>query len=84
MGNFFIDLEERLVKAIEIDFTNIKKMIGNEKIYALSLVTDSDAVSLFLALNTIEFLEKKMMWKIVRMTNYLLNLQSFFLRRLMS
>lgn len=59
MENFFIDLKERLVKAIELDFTNIKKMIDNEKIYALSLVTDSDTVSLFLAVNTNEFLEKK-------------------------
>lgn len=59
MEDFFSDLKERLVKAIELDFTNIKKMICNEKIYALSLVTDSDTVSLFLAVNTNEFLEKK-------------------------
>ncbi|KOP80180.1 hypothetical protein AMS59_01900 [Lysinibacillus sp. FJAT-14745] len=59
MKDFFINLSERLVKAIELDFTNIKKMIGKEKIYAVSLVTDSDTVSLFLAVNTNEFLEKK-------------------------
>ncbi|WP_346766909.1 DUF4303 domain-containing protein [Lysinibacillus sphaericus] len=33
--------------------------MGNEKIYAASLVTDSDTVSLFKAVNTNEFLEKK-------------------------
>ncbi|GAB0168353.1 DUF4303 domain-containing protein [Lysinibacillus sp. CTST325] len=59
MKDFFINLRERLVKAIELDFTNIKKMIGKEKIYTVSLVTDSDTVSLFLAVNTNEFLEKK-------------------------
>lgn len=59
MKDFFTDLKERLVKAIELDFTNIKKMIGNEKMYAVSLVTDSDTVSLFLAVNTNEFLAKK-------------------------
>jgi len=59
MKDFFINLSERLVKAIELDFTNLKKIIGNEKIYAVSLVTDSDTVSLFLAVNTNEFLEKK-------------------------
>ena len=33
-------------------------LVGNEHIYTVAMVTDSDCVSLFMAVNTIEYLDK--------------------------
>ncbi len=52
-------IKEKLVKAIDSDYNNIQKNVSDQKIYAVSLVTDSDTVSLYLAVNTFEYLEKK-------------------------
>ncbi|WP_146052020.1 DUF4303 domain-containing protein, partial [Lysinibacillus sphaericus] len=45
--------------AVRNDFKELKKVIGDEKIYAICLVTDSNAITVFLAINTYEKMEKK-------------------------
>ena len=45
--------------AVRNDFKELKKVIGDEKIYAICLVTDSNAITVFLAINTYEKMGKK-------------------------
>lgn len=59
MEEFFKDLGGQVQQAIKKDVTKILKQIGEEKIYAVALVTDSDCVSLYLALNTYEYMKKR-------------------------
>lgn len=59
MKTFFNDLAEKIEQAVKKDMEQIRKEIGKEKIYAVALVTDSDYITLFLALNTYEYMRKK-------------------------
>ncbi|MDE6462173.1 MAG: DUF4303 domain-containing protein [Muribaculaceae bacterium] len=54
---FYENLTERIKVAAEKDLHDILKRIGNEEIYTAALVTDSDCLTLFLAINTIEHLK---------------------------
>lgn len=59
MKVFFNNLAEKIEQAVKTDMEQIRKEIGKEKIYAAALVTDSDCITLFLALNTYEYMRKK-------------------------
>lgn len=59
MEGLFDELEKRLVMAVRNDFKELTKVIGDERIYAVCLVTDSNAMTVFLAINTYEKMEKK-------------------------
>lgn len=59
MELFFKDLGYRIEQALKTDVEKILKKIGDEKIYSVALVTDSDCITLFLAINTYEYLEKE-------------------------
>ncbi|MBD5452235.1 MAG: DUF4303 domain-containing protein [Lachnospiraceae bacterium] len=59
MKTFFNDIAVKIEQAVKTDMEQIRKEIGEEKIYAVALVTDSDCITLFLALNTYEFMRKK-------------------------
>lgn len=59
MLNFFDNLKNRIQEAVKQDFAKIKKEVGQEKIYAIVLVTDSDCITLWLGVNTYEYLKKK-------------------------
>ncbi len=58
MKSFFKNLEHNIEQAVKKDMKKILKETGSEKIYAVALVTDSDCITLYLAVNTYEFLEK--------------------------
>ncbi|OWA37696.1 hypothetical protein B9G55_06520 [Saccharibacillus sp. O16] len=60
MTDFFAEFKEELVKAVRADFTELVKLIGNEKLYAVALVTDSDAGTVYLGLNTEEGLQRRL------------------------
>ena len=59
MKAFFDDLAEKIEQAVRTDMEQIQKEIGEEKVYAVALVTDSDCITLFLALNTYEYMRKQ-------------------------
>jgi len=59
MKNFFETLEDKIYEAVEKDIEPILKEIGDERVYGVALVTDSDCITLYLALNTYEHLKKK-------------------------
>lgn len=59
MELFFKDLEEKIKQAIKKDILNISKKIGKEEVYSFALVTDSDCITLYLALNTYEYMKKE-------------------------
>ena len=59
MEFFFNEIKKRIKEAVEKEFPRIKKELGKEKVYAVAFVTDSDCVTLWLGVNTYEFLEKK-------------------------
>lgn len=59
MELFFKDLGYKIEQALKTDVEKILKKIGDEKIYSVALVTDSDCITLFLAINTYEYLEKE-------------------------
>lgn len=54
MNNFFEEFKVQLKKAIIEDYKSLLKLSDGEKAYACALVTDSDAMTLFFAMNTIE------------------------------
>jgi len=58
METFFKGINKKIQKAAKKDFPKIKKMLKNENPYAVAFVTDSDCVTLWLGVNTYEFLEK--------------------------
>lgn len=58
MDQFYQDLPDKIREAVEKDIQDILKEVGDETIYTAALVTDSDCVTLFLAVNTLEFLEE--------------------------
>ena len=59
MEQFFLDLRPAIVKAVRRDMEKIRQEIGNEHLYSATLVTDSDCITLFLAVNTEEALAKR-------------------------
>ncbi len=59
MEPFFLDLRPAIVKAVRRDMEKIRQEIGNEHLYSAALVTDSDCITLFLAVNTEEALAKR-------------------------
>lgn len=59
MKEFFKEIEEKIEEAVKKDMQKILKEIGDEQIYAAALVTNSDCITLFLALNTYEYMRKK-------------------------
>lgn len=71
MKEFFNNLAEKIEQAVKKDMEQIRKEIGGEKIYAVALVTDSDCISLFLALNTYEYMRKKDVKYLEMMHDYL-------------
>ena len=58
MEPFYLRLTENIVEAVTADLGKILQEIGVEQIYAAALVTDSDCITLFLAVNTLEYLEE--------------------------
>lgn len=59
MELFFKDLGNKIQKAIKKDVEKILNEVGEEKIYSVALVTDSDCITLYLALNTYEYMKKR-------------------------
>lgn len=59
MKQFFENLNARIQLAIEKDVKKIFREIGKEKVYGVALVTDSDCITLYLAMNTYEYMKKK-------------------------
>ncbi len=59
MKSFFEEIGEKIEQALEKEVKKILKKIGKEKIYSAALVTDSDCITLFLAVNTYEYMKKE-------------------------
>ena len=59
MEQFFFFFRPAIVKAVRRDMEKIRQEIGNEHLYSAALVTDSDCITLFLAVNTEEALAKR-------------------------
>lgn len=59
MEQSFVDLQPAIEKAVRHAMEKIRREIGKEHIYSAALVTDSDCVTLFLAVNTEEALARR-------------------------
>ncbi|WP_297870509.1 DUF4303 domain-containing protein [uncultured Oscillibacter sp.] len=59
MEQFFLDLQPAIEKAVRHTMEKIRLEIGKEHIYSAALVTDSDCITLFLAVNTEEALARR-------------------------
>ena len=59
MKEFFNEIENKIQHALTTEIKRILKETGEEKIYAAALVTDSDCITLFLAVNTYEYMQKR-------------------------
>lgn len=59
MELFFKNLGYKIEQAVKKDVQRILTEIGDERIYSVALVTDSDCITLFLAINTYEYMEKE-------------------------
>ena len=59
MEQFFADLQPAIEKAVRHAMEKIRREIGREHIYSAALVTDSDCITLFLAVNTEEALARR-------------------------
>lgn len=59
MELFFKDVGNKIQEAVKKDIKEIFKEVGDERIYSVALVTDSDCITLFLALNTYEYMKKR-------------------------
>lgn len=59
MEQFFLDLQSAIKNAVRHAMEKICREVGDEHIYSAALVTDSDCVTLFLAVNTEEILAKR-------------------------
>ena len=60
MRDLFAAFGEKLVQAVRADFIELAKKIEGEKLYAVALVTDSDAGTVYLGLNTEEALLRRL------------------------
>ena len=59
MEQFFADLQPAIETAVRHAMEKIRREIGKEHIYSATLVTDSDCITLFLAVNTEEALARR-------------------------
>ena len=59
MKQFFDAIRLEVIKAVKKDIKKILKQIGEEKAYGAALVTDSDCITLYLAVNTYEKMREK-------------------------
>ena len=59
MKQFFEKISLEIVEAVKKDAKKILKEVRNEQIYAAALVTDSDCITLYLAVNTYEQMREK-------------------------
>ncbi len=59
MEEFFKALEPMIQRAVQIAMEKIRREAGGERIYGAALATDSDCVTLFLAVNTEESLRRR-------------------------
>lgn len=59
MERFFGMFQEQLIDALRADCTELIKHIGAERLYAVALVTDSDAGTVYLGMNTEESLQRR-------------------------
>lgn len=59
MEEFFNEIGNKIQQALKTEVKRILKEIGEEKIYAAALVTDSDCITLYLAVNTYEYMQKR-------------------------
>lgn len=59
MEQFFLNLQPTIEEAVRHTMEKIRQEIGKEHIYSAALVTDSDYITLFLAVNTEESLAKR-------------------------
>ena len=59
MEQFFVDLQPAIEKAVRHAMEKLRREIGKEHIYSAALVTDSDCITLFLAVNTEEALARR-------------------------
>jgi len=61
MKNFFEEFGLLLKNAIVEDYASLLRLSGKENPYACALVTDSDASTLFFAMNTVEKFNEKIL-----------------------
>lgn len=59
MEVFFEQVGNKIEKAVKEEIQKILRDIGEEKVYAIALVTDCDCISLYLAVNTYEYMKKR-------------------------
>ena len=59
MEQSFVDLQPAIEKAVRHAMEKLRREIGKEHIYSAALVTDSDCITLFLAVNTEEALARR-------------------------
>ncbi len=59
MKQFFEKISSEIVEAVKNDAKKILKKVRKEQIYAAALVTDSDCITLYLAVNTYEKMREK-------------------------
>ena len=59
MNTFYNNLGLKIQQAVKEVMPKILQKAGDETIYTAALVTDSDCITLFLAINTYEYLEKR-------------------------
>ena len=59
MEDFFNEIGNKIQQALKTDIKRVLKETGEEKIYAAALVTDSDCITLYLAVNTYESMQKR-------------------------
>ncbi len=57
MEKFFNKMGKKMYKAIKKDTKRALKELEGEELYSVALVTDSDCITLYMALNTYEYLE---------------------------
>lgn len=57
MEKFFNKMSKKIYKAIKKDAKRALKEMEGEELYSVALVTDSDCITLYMALNTYEYLE---------------------------
>lgn len=58
MKTFFKNMKIKIEMAIMEDIKKIIEEIGDDQIYAVALVTDSDCITLYMAVNTNEYMNK--------------------------
>ena len=58
MEKFFNKMSKKIYKAIKKDTKRALKEMKGEELYSVALVIDSDCITLYMALNTYEYLEK--------------------------